>query len=431
MKKILLLNIALVFTLLVNAQTVLNHFTSSKDTIVVVTNKIKGVGIFHAGASEIQFQDTLERYDYPVVFPKNITNIKLAYRAIDLKPWAFVNLKSRKSDTLTNFLKNNFPRKIDTLKIPSIRDNSLSIMSGQRGKDTIFIVDENNNKDFRDDSLRLYQKMDWKSTDKLIKCKYNIYNGKVMVEDFNWANIGTLGSNELLFFVSHHLESAFSIDNQRYKIGLIDWQSSFTFDEPILALISQNGIKKDTLLETELLKKGEYMKLNNSYYRFDDISNDGKYITLIKENDFNSKIGTQVGMIAPDFNGHSIDGDSVSFADYKSKYLLLVNVSACWSKISSYKCYKELTEAVSGKIEILGIDNSPNFLKQNIKDLNLSGKFIIAEDKNSSIQKNYRPGFCSRTCFLINPEGRIIDKFEVFDWKTNLASYLNFKNETR
>jgi hypothetical protein len=35
---------------------------------------------------------------------------------------------------------------------------------------------------------------------------------------------------------------------------------------------------------------------------------------------------------------------------------------------------------------------------------------------------SYRPEFCSRTCFLINPDGRIIDRFEIFDWKSHIAS---------
>jgi len=420
MKKIILLNFALILPLLVNAQTDVNHFTSSRDTIVLITEKIKGYDLFPALAGPIHFKDTTSRYYYPVVFPKNITDIKFSYQIIDFKPIQFLNLKKDKSE-LIKFLKDYYPRKIDTLNVPSIRDNSLSIMSGRKGKDTIFIVDENNNKDFRDDTVRLWHKMDWKTITKLIKCNYKIYNGKEMVEDFSWVDIGTEIGNELLFFVSHHLESTFSIDNQSYKIGLIDEQSNFTFDQPILALISQNGIKKDTLLEMELLRKGEYLKLKNSYYRFDDISYDGKYLTLIKENDFNSKIGTQVGMIAPDFNFRSMDGDSISSKNYKGKYLLLINVSACWSKVSSYQCYKEVAEMCKGKFEYLCIDNSPNFLKQNIKDLQLSGKFVIAEDNKMILP--FRPGFCSRTCFLINPEGRLIDKFEIFDWKSALSKY--------
>jgi len=324
---------------------------------------------------------------------------------------------------MATFLKKNFPNKIDTATIPSIKDNSISIMSGLKGNESIFIVDENNNKDFRDDSIRVYKEMDWKSTTKLIECKYKIYDGEKMSTDSTWVNIGTVRNN-LLFFVSHHIVTTFSIDNQDYQIGFVDEQSNFCFDDPISALISEGGVTKDSLLKSELLAKGEYFKLGKMYYRFEDVSNDGKYLTLIKEKDVSNKIGTQVGFIAPDFNCLTIEKDSISLKDYQGEYLLLTNVSACWSKKSSYECFKEVTEYYKSKINILGIDNSPNFLQQNIKDLKLIGKFTIA-DENQLIKKNYREDFCSRTCFLINPKGRIVDKFDIFDWKETLAKHFN------
>jgi hypothetical protein len=160
----------------------------------------------------------------------------------------------------------------------------------------------------------------------------------------------------------------------------------------------------------------QLQKLKDTYYRFDDISNDGKYITLIKEKDFNSKIGTQTGMLAPEFNCKTIEGDSIRFKDYKGKLLLLVNVLACWSPESSYICYKYLTEAYRDKLEILCLDKSPVILSNNIKKLKFLGKFIDANE-NKMIQA-YRPEYCSRTCFLFNPDGRIVDKFEIFDWKS-------------
>jgi peroxiredoxin len=386
-----------------------NQFNSFIDTLVFNTEKIKGVGLFTPMAGKIYLFDTTKFYKYPVKFPKNITDIKIAYNIIDFKKFNYADFHNK-----------------DKWNDPVLRNNSICIMSGQRGNDTIFIVDENNNKDFRDDSIRLFQKMDWKSFAKLIKIKYLIEKGSKWVEDSSWVNIGTIEGNEFIF-VSHHLESTCSIDNQIYQIGVADRQSNFSFDEPILALISQNGIKKDTLLEPELLKKGEYLKLKDTYYRFDTISNDGKSITLIKEKDFNSKIGTQVGMIAPDFNCKSIYGDTISFIDYKGKYLLLVNISACWSPQSSYKCYKDLTESYKDKIEFLGIDISPVILGNNIKDLKLSGKFIIADGEENKMIKKYRPDYCSRTCFLINPEGRIVDKFEIFDWKPKMKQLFGDK----
>jgi peroxiredoxin len=300
-------------------------------------------------------------------------------------------------------------------------------MSGLRGKDKIFIVDENNNKDFRDDSIRPFQKLDWRTIDNLIKCKYNIYDGKKMIIDSTWVNIGFTRGDKLLFFVSHHLISTFSINQDKFQVAVFDDQSKFAYDDPMIALINENGIKKDSLLKSEIFVEGEYLKLGGNYYLFDDISNDGSIVTLVKEDNVSDKIGTQIGFIAPEFKSHTTEGDTVELKKHKGSYLLLANVSACYSKISSYKCYKDLTEAYSTRIKFLGIDNSPNFLQQNIKELNLKGQFIIAEDNNSSIQKSYRPDYCSRTCFLINPDGRIIDKFEIFDWEQAMSKHFNLE----
>ena len=382
-----------------------NHFKSFSDTLIIQTKKVKGYGMFPGGGGDITFKDTIEKYfidttlhyEYPLVFPKNISNIKRAWETID----------------------HNRFRTVD------IKDNSLSIMSGQRGDDAIFIIDENNNKDFRDDSIRLVQDYDWNKPCKYIKIKYKIFNGVELIADSSWVTIRTSSNNQSIFFVSHHLESNFSIGNRQYQIGVVNFRSGFCFDEPIITLTGQNGVKKDTLLEMDILKKDEFLKLKDTYYRLDTVSNDGKFVILVKESDFNSKIGTQVGMIAPDFNCKTIEGDSVRFKDYKGKYLLLINVSVCYSKVSSYKCFKDLTETYQGKLEFLGIDKSPVFLRNNIKELKLTGKFINGNE-NKMIQA-YRPEFCSRTCFLINPDGRIADKFEIFDWKPKMKQIFGEK----
>ena len=81
-----------------------NHFTSSYDTIVLSTQKIKGYDLFPVLAGRIHFIDTTNRYYYPVVFPKNITDIKFSYQIIDFKPLEFINLKKNKSD-LIKFLR--------------------------------------------------------------------------------------------------------------------------------------------------------------------------------------------------------------------------------------------------------------------------------------------------------------------------------------
>jgi peroxiredoxin len=402
----------------------LNHFASTCDTLLLETNKIEGYGMLPSAILSIDFMDSTEHDSFQPVYPSNISDLNIASIIVDFKPFWYGNIKRNKSDYIVTFLKDFYPHKFDTLNVPSERNNSISIMRGQSEGKEIFIIDENNNKNFSDDSIRLVQKIDTELEPKLIKCNYNIYNGESLVANYGWINIGNDRRNVLSYSVAHHLESVFSIEDKSYKIEVVNGNPffRFCFENPILALVEKNGTKKDSLLKSEILELGEYIDFNNSYYRFEDVSNDGRFITLIKEEDVSNKIGTQIGFIAPDFNCTSIEGDSIRLSDYKGKNLLLVNTTACWSTIMSYEHYKDLTQKYATKVDILGIDNSPDFLNQNIKDLNLTGKFIIAGN-NKTVQNNYREDFCSRTCFLINQDGRIADKFEIGDWKTSLSKY--------
>jgi len=409
-----------------NTQTNNNKFSSSDRILKLQTTKHKGCGLFSPSASSLPFQKPSENHlglDFKI--PKTIDSVKIATIALDIKPFFYKEFKTGNIDTVS-FNQMAEELRIDTISLPKpeITQNYLSILKGNINDSTIIIVDQNNNLDFSDDTIREIEPMQWKSTKSLIEFNYQIFNGSDIVSDHSWINIGKYkNSVGLLSFVSQHVSSTFSIDDNSYSIAIFDDQWSCTYDRINIALIEENGIKKDTLFTQDYLKRGEYLKLGNYYYKFENISNDGSRIKLIKEDNFEGKIGTQIGMFAPDFKCHSTQGDTISLKDYKEKYLLLVNVSSCWSKVSSYACYKDLTKAFNEKLNFLGIDNSPNFLQQNIKELNLKGKFIIAEDNNNSIQKNYRPYFCSRTCFLISPEGRILDKFEIFDWKSALSKH--------
>jgi peroxiredoxin len=376
----------------VNDKQATNQFSSSSDTLHIRTEKQKGAGLFSLGVSDLYFKDTIAEFPNSVVYPKQISNIKRMQMPTDFR---------------------------------AEEAHYVEIMIGIIGEKEIFIVDENNNKDFTDDSIRFYKPIKWRSNDDLIKSKYLISNGQKIVEDSSWIKIGTL-SNSLCYGRSEHLIANFTINKEKYKVGVIDSRSGcFTYGVyPEIALLSHNSETKDTLFQKDILKLGELLFINGNYYRFENITNIGEYITLTKETNFDKEIGTQVGMMAPEFNCHSIDGDSISLNNYKGKYLLLINVSACWSKISSYKCYLDLTETFKNKFEFIGIDDSPIALENNIKDLKISSRFVIAPD-NPMIRKSYRPDVCSRTCFLIGPDGRIIDNFEIFDWEAVLKKHFN------
>lgn len=391
-----------------------NHFTSDQDTLVISTFKQKGSGLFSHGASSLHFTDTTEQYFYPIVFPNDISEIKLAYRFIDLKAWKFNRYK--KGESKREYLLDDIANgHLDTLNCATVEQNYINIMTGYKDSVRIFIVDQNNNKDFTDDSVRTYQKLKWRSNANLIKCTYEIYNGQTIEKDSSWLNIGTTGGDYLLSSVYQHYIADLYIDDQAYQIGISDQQSGFTFDlNPTVALLSENFISKDTLLKSEVLFQGEYIKLGNVYYRFDHITNTASYLTLVKENDYESLFGTQVGMLAPEFACKSYLGDTIQSKDLRTRPLIIANISGCTSR--SFSVYTEMSQKYADQVFVLGL--TPHITKD------YGGTLADTEDPfNKELYDIYRHAYSSYTCFLIGEDNRILDKFSVFDWESHLPKY--------
>ena len=421
-KPLFLILTVLVFAACDTQETPTNTFSSESDTLYLQSKKIKGHDLMLGIPLPFELGDSSDIDSNKI--PPQITNAKLAIAIIDFKPVWYNNLKRDNHNYLETFLSDYYPSKIDTTHIPSKSENSIQVIYGEKDGESIFILDENNNRDFRDDSIRalLTQKFDKAANP--IKLNYKLYNGKRLAEDSGWISIGKDESNRLAYMVTHHIEARFFIDNQPFEIEVINNLPylRFSFESPHLAITSENNKKKDSIKVSEKLNFDDYLKLGNHYYQFTDISNNGSMITLTKENDVSNKISNQVGFIAPDFEAVSTMGDSLKLADFKEKKLLLVNVSACWSDPMSYDVYKELSEAYENKLDILVIDESPVILDTNIDKLDLCGTFIISTE-NKILKDNYRQDYCSRTCFLIDENGRVLDTFEIFDWKKNLANY--------
>ncbi|MFB6341924.1 peroxiredoxin family protein [Saccharicrinis sp. FJH62] len=394
----------------------MNSFSSTDDTLIISSVKHQGINIFSIGASKLPFRDSSEwksldwfkSYpDYKISYPDNIQDLKLSFRNVFFIPFRYYDKSSNK---------------VIMQKNRTLADQQIIIITGKLEGREVLIIDSNNNKDLRDDPIRTIHEFDWRHKKNLIDCTFSVDYGDKVVEDTGWFQIGLYKQN-LYEATAQHLLADIYIDAEKYQIGVIDDNTtSFCFFSPMLGVLESNGIKKDTLAKDERIELGEYLSLGGQFYKFHKLYSGSGTIVLTKNSRPDTLTGTQKGMLAADFKVNTMEGELVSSENFKGRYLLLINVSACWSQVSSYQCYKDLTETYKDKFDYLGIDYSPVTLRQNIKDLKLSGQFIIAEN-NSMIQKTYRPEYCSRTCFLINPEGRIADRFEIFDWKSHLANF--------
>lgn len=359
----------------------LNQFSSSMDTLLIRTTKQKGSGLFTLGVTPAHFRDTTESFPYPVAYPGNISDLKRMQLISDFR-------------TETR--------------------NYVDIITGRIDKEQVIIVDENNNKDLRDDSVRVPQAIDWYSEEHLIPFKYSISNKQGIAEDSSWLRIGTL-RKKLWSGRSEHLTANFRIGKEEYKLGMVDYRAGdFTYGESIeLALLAHNTSVKDTLLESDNLKQGEILLLKDNNYRIENISYYGEYLTLIKVDDFDKLIGIQVGMIAPDFTCVSVAGDTIKSSELHDKVLVIANSCGCGGDERSTEAYFEILEGIGNKIHLLHLDSKI--------DRNLEGLHIDMEaGYNKDIYHKYRNMYCSRTCYVVGTNNRILDKFPVTDWDHHL-----------
>ena len=382
-----------------------NCFLITQDTLIIEAKTLAGTGLFRKGASPLIFRDTSEWTnnndwsDFTFNYPKELDSIQLGFSSVMLLPLRFFD--------------NNGD---DTIQINTERaDNSIAIVTGvNNGKETI-VVDENNNGDLTDDQFYDIEIWDWHEEGKLIKCSYDIDNGCGLMSDTGWIRIGRYNSR-ILISSYQHAEANLSIEGIEYKIGILDYNpSSFCFISPQIALLEENGVERDSLFDRDIIRKKEFIKLGKEYYSFHDFYSGSKTLILIKEKDFSNKIGVQVGANAPMVVFKDNEDDTLNLKLLNNKPILVANISGCSPR--SYDIYEELYKATSNSLNIIGINSG-------IKE-GLSGTIVNVEDGfNKDIYKHYRNAYSSYNCYIIDVNGRIDDKFDIFDWEMYLEQYV-------
>jgi hypothetical protein len=362
-----------------------NQFESTRDTLIIECKKQKGDGLFEGGVTSSDFTDSTAEFDHTVIYPEQLTDIKRDQMNID---------------------------------IGAEKPDYIDLIIGNLGKLKAFVVDENNNQDFRDDSIRILKPIVWNNDNDLIKCKFFRSIGQVPTLDSSWIRIGEM-DNDVWYGKCEHLIAEFNIGNNSFKVGANDLRTGwFEYKESTeIALIRENKIEKDTLLEKNLLKIGEFLNLNGIYYRFASVNKNGDYLTLIKEQNFSKEIGTQVGMIAPDFRCKTVSGDTIRSSDLHDKILLIANSCGCGGDEKSTRAFYDMRNLYADKIVIIRLDSEI--------EKESGGMQIDVDDRfNKDIHQKYRNMYCSRTCYVIDKSNRIIDKFPIADWVSNLPKNL-------
>ena len=361
-----------------------NQFSETSDTLKITTKKVKGSGLFLLGAGRLTFQDTTEEYSYSMIYPPDISEVKRAQKVTDFaKPDA----------------------------------DLIDIMSGLLDEQEVFIVDQNGNKDFRDDEVRPMRDIEWNSSEYSIQCQFRKMIDGDTIADSSWVMIG-LGHGGKLYGRDEHLVADFRLGEKQYEIGIVDMTLSSTFTyglNPQIAVLSNDEQSKDTLFSRDLIHMGDCVYLEGNYYRFDTIAHFGEWFTLVKEDNFEEMVGTQVGMLAPSFEAIAVSGDTIRSRDLLNKPIVVANSCGCGGDKQSTEAYYQIDSAYGSRIHALRLDSG-------IKDDTVGLQFDMENPFNKDLSDKYRQAYCSRLCYLVGRNRRILDKFRIVDWGSNLNS---------
>lgn len=412
----------------------ISRFTSEQDTLIIATKLHKGAGKFERIFTPLRFKE-IGKPSYSLKLPDNLFNIKHTSKVVDHDADWYKRHRHDEELELPPFIMEAISdNTLDTTQLPTEEQNRIDIITGLRNLVQVVILDENNNQDLTDDSVRLVTPMHWQSNDNLIKSVFHRYDGKKIVKDSSWLKVGTLGSNPMLFLgIAEYVTANFYLDEQFYQLGTADFQTSYTYLEPTIILLNQDSVGKDSVrkdsawkgtLVRETLYPNEFLRLNDEYYRIHKVSKYGDYITLIKEKSFGTQTGSQVGIKAPSFTAITTAGDSIISSNMHDKPILIANSCGCGGNMGSLNAYYEIEKRYGDRAHIIHIDSGMPELNNN------EGFQIEMEDAaNRDLFNQFRKLYCSRVCYVIDVNNTVIDKFFITDWKSFLPKILDAERE--
>jgi len=384
--------------------------------------KIKGKGVFPIGAASLATKDTSEVFFGDIIYPTGIDSMKRIERSVDFVTSRYYSYKRGRNNLLKYVNEDIEYNYIDTTIDHPESENYLNIVEGYMNGKRIIIVDENYNKDLSDDSIRKVEEIEWTDPNDFVEFTYPIYNGKEIVYEKSWVGFRTYDGNDMIHWGKfEHIIAEFSLDEKVYKIAIsrpaYDFVYDYESDAPFVLQFKLLNDQEDTYeyFETDFLQLGQYVKLDNQYYCLENISRDGRELTLVKENDFPSKIGIQVGMKAPEFTCIAENGDTVHSSDLYDKGIIIVNMCGCGGDYESTQAYNDILSEFGEEYHVLGVDS---------QFFNEPGGILINSENpfNEEFFMNYRQMYCSRATYVIDEGFRVETKFASTDWQAFLVN---------
>jgi len=338
--------------------------------------------------------------------PNNWTNTVTKQIWFDSKQFAFQNYKQGK------ITKDRFIELIDAWNIDTLKNLSpkplkcfVYIVIGKDENDSIvYKIDSNHDFDFADEKTN-YPTALHNLTDSLVK-----ENCKWIKAEFQ-INHKIISRNIPLFIakdsdggVLYNFPQYYTASLNKNCIKVTSKFSSLSFYNTYLTLDSNKN--------TELIQKGEYIKLGNTTYK--NLGADFRTMTLSLQKITNDSLiySSQIGFLAKPFSGNVFTTDSlIKLADLKGKYVYL-DFWGSWCK----PCVKELENIKKAysmidknKIEFIGIaEDGKKSLQKAIDKYGIDWPQILSSANNDIVKLYGVTEF--PTTILIDTEGKIIAK---------------------
>ncbi|MBD3225117.1 MAG: redoxin domain-containing protein [Caldithrix sp.] len=406
---------------------------TNRDTLVIETSRVKGFGgVFYIISPLKQMdKDNAWYATLPEVknLPTHLKRFMFATKKMDFLQHTYQHYHlGNLTEQRFSYLQQSWNWHPDSTKYTKqfVKvDVAMSAGINEAGEIVVY-VDRNNNYDLGDDQPikippRLPGQNYWgRYNDTLpIEVEYEYYDGQTIKKSKVWLYIdisyfqyGLPDSQlentpvELAVGFAEYRLAEFELNGHNYKIGIKSPRAVYR-QESYFKLLNENtkrGI-------SDQIEMGQLIKLGDQYYRFADVSIDGKFLTLIKEKESSAGVGSQVGLQAIDFKATTMAGETIRLSQLRGDYVLLVFWGTwCPPCVAKIPELKTIYAAFGDKnFEIIGVaKDKKEALQQFIKERNIRWPQILQDESRQIINLYSVTGY--PTMFLIDPHGKIIDK---------------------
>lgn len=288
------------------------------------------------------------------------------------------------------------------------------------GKDSTgqlkMIVDTNNNLDLSDD--KTFKPIDADLTKKVnndslaLKHAFNVSYERYMNNKIVPSNAPVLvkyAKQYNLFWVNFPQHAETEIDGEIIYVSSDNF-ANLSYEDIVIT----TGSEKLKHNDNQIIKKNEYIKINEKLYKNLGVTLNKNVLTLERVDQPAAQLrSTQVGFKSFPFEGNIFNTQSsLSLEDLKGKYVLLdfwaVWCSPCIKELPNLKKLYRKTDR--SNFEIVGIvgDSPGETLEKMIEDKSIQWPQIVSDDLNKIKERFGVTGY--PTTFLIDPSGTIIAK---------------------